>query len=63
MQIIEIYRRLNQYPKRLQKPMRAQLKALVLKQRKTIHETGEPKSPNNLNFATWLKPECTRTRH
>ncbi|MFC2292530.1 MULTISPECIES: hypothetical protein [Kingella] len=43
MQIIEIYRRLNQYPKRLQKPMRAQLKALVLKQRKTIHETGEPK--------------------
>jgi hypothetical protein len=23
--------------------MRAQLKALVLKQRKTIHETGEPK--------------------
>ena len=43
MQIIEIYRRLNQYPKLLQKPMRAQLKALVLKQRKTIHETGEPK--------------------
>ena len=37
--ILSIYRSLNRYPKHLQKPMRMQLKALILNQRKTENKT------------------------